>query len=219
MVANRPIKAAIWTSAIAARAAGGWAWAEAFAVRGRGPVGAHGARPRPPRFTSTPGSQHHAWRGQSLAGALAGPPGPGLRRPGRVPGRDDVVRPFSEASGLLVKALAGLEGDVERAAAHGRVVLGRSLYEYGRLAERLSPVSAGPLARALPGPWPMPRLTGRRPLHYWSTCSNKRPAMAPTGPPLPAPKSSAWWSARGWCSVAEPVTAPFPGAPAEVVAA
>lgn len=130
----------------AARAAGGCAWAERslFEAVGRWVPTCESAAAK---LYFDAASQHHAWRAQlwedQLAGRLVQAYG------GQGPGRDDVLRPFSEAGALLVKALGSLDGDVERAAAHVRVALARSLYEYRRWAERLSPASDAPVARAI----------------------------------------------------------------------
>jgi hypothetical protein len=130
----------------AARAAGGWAWAEEALY---GVVGRWARRSRPPRakLYLDAASQHHAWRAelwrQELGGRLVqayGGPGPGPA---------EVVRPFSPASQALVDALSALEDDLGAVAAYQRVALARAVHEYRRWQGRLSPAPDGPLYRAI----------------------------------------------------------------------
>lgn len=128
----------------AARTVGGWAWAERalYEVVGRWVASCQAP---PLKVYLDTASQHHAWRAQlwreQLGGRLVqayGGPGP---RP------YDVEQPFSEAVSRLLDRLCSLTGDVERAAAHNRVVLARLTCEYRSWQERLSPVADRPLDR------------------------------------------------------------------------
>ena len=130
----------------AARAVGGWAWAENAlyeVVGGWAGAAAEGG----PKLYLEACSQHHAWRAARWRDELPGRLVQAYAGPG--PGPDEVTRPFSPASQALVAALSDLEGDSGRLAAYHRVVLGRAVHEYRRWEAKLSPVSDRPLARAL----------------------------------------------------------------------
>jgi hypothetical protein len=122
--------------------AGGWAWAEASLYE----VTGGWAR-------STPGpaskvyfdacSQHHAWRAQLWQDRLP------ARLVATRAGALEMMKPFSDGAAQMMKALACLEGEVERLAGYCRVVLPRTVVAYRSWQKRCSDASDRPVARVL----------------------------------------------------------------------
>jgi hypothetical protein len=122
--------------------AGAWAWAEAslYEVLGgwaRSSVDASA------KVSLDAFSQHHAWRAQLWQDRLP------ARLVANRSGAADLVKPFSDGPEQAMKALACLEGDVERLAVYCRVVMPRTLAAYRSWQRRCSDASDRPVARVL----------------------------------------------------------------------
>lgn len=130
----------------AARAVGGWAWAEATLYKVVGGWAASCSGPVAKVYLDS-ASQHHAWRADLWQRELGGRLVQAYGGPGPSPA--DVTGPASARAEELVAELALLEGDVERLAAETRIALPALISEYRRYGERLSTASGRPLARAL----------------------------------------------------------------------
>ncbi|HUB69673.1 MAG TPA: hypothetical protein VL984_04565 [Acidimicrobiales bacterium] len=90
-------------------------------------------------------SQHHAWRARLWAERLPGT----AARPVAASSPTDLLQPPDEGATAALVALSGLEGDAARLGAYCRVVLPRAVVSYRRWEARCSPLSDGPISRAL----------------------------------------------------------------------